>query len=673
MSTEATVSAVIDPLSGLIGPSLFPRTIKAPANVPVPPDPKDLDSVHNFMKSLDLMSPGKLNEAKRIVDGGAELLESTLASFAENVGIANAVAAKCKDRPQERRPGLGLARKRRHFSLKTSNSQPTVIVESSVDINSLEDPDEFFDAYERTEKANKEIKKQMGVSVDNVDLFKPLNKRHRRPSILGRTYKYKHRYNEDDYTLMSSQETLNQEIPSAPSGYSLEYLVPLKSSQETVDQGIPTASKDSSKENTVHQDPNPDADLEEVELAGSMKKTNNEDDDLLEELLSCNYEVLEGDGAMNLLQERLNIKPYDQESLPMAELPPEFRRTSISTVSESFRKLGRNSLVIDSVLKNLSIKPTTQHEGGTSSVSPLSSPTPPTSPFVSISVLKRRILQPNPLRDPFLPVDAELLEFPNVSASEPKDQPLGQVDAANDFCMPSELESHVDVGDTEASEPKDQPLQQVDAANDLGMPSELELHVDIGDTEPVPSNMDAHEAMGNEYVLPEQLVDENASAQHIHADSRPIEEPDNDLGRTMNVNDNEPNPSVLEEETRDDTPISQETVSEQQPEVHKAKRPRRNGAAAGKQIIKAHPMRKSLAEAGTSFETGVRRSKRIRMRPLEFWKGERFLYGRVDDSKKLLGVKYLSPGKGNMTLKVKPFILSESAKFKEELELAARH
>ncbi|KAL3646042.1 hypothetical protein CASFOL_011222 [Castilleja foliolosa] len=152
----------------------------------------------------------------------------------------------------------------------------------------------------------------------------------------------------------------------------------------------------------------------------------------------------------------------------------------------------------------------------------------------------------------------------------------------------------------------------------------------------------------------------------------PIEERDNDLGRTMKFNDYESNPSVLEEETRDDTPSSHLTIPEQQPEVHKAKRPLK-GAAVGKQIKKAHPMRKSLAEAGTSFETGVRRSKRIRMGPLEYWKGERFVYGRVDDSKKLLGVKYISPGKGNGKLKVKPFILPESANLKEELELAARH
>ncbi|XP_012856130.1 PREDICTED: uncharacterized protein LOC105975478 [Erythranthe guttata] len=91
-------------------------------------------------------------------------------------------------------------------------------------------------------------------------------------------------------------------------------------------------------------------------------------------------------------------------------------------------------------------------------------------------------------------------------------------------------------------------------------------------------------------------------------------------------------------------------------------------------IKKAHPMRKSLAECGTSFDTGVRRSKRIKMRPLEYWKGERFLFGRVDDSMKLIGVKYISPGKSdNDNMKVKPYILSESPDYKELLELAARH
>lgn len=36
--------------------------------------------------------------------------------------------------------------------------------------------------------------------------------------------------------------------------------------------------------------------------------------------------------------------------------------------------------------------------------------------------------------------------------------------------------------------------------------------------------------------------------------------------------------------------------------------------------------------AGTTWQSGVRRSTRIRTRPLEYWKGERLLYGRIHDS-----------------------------------------
>ncbi|KAI3455391.1 hypothetical protein Pfo_012054 [Paulownia fortunei] len=617
MASESRVSDSVDPLSGLNGPSLFPRTIRASADVPVPIDSKDLDSIHNFMKSLELRSPEKLmNEAKRIVDGGAELLESNLASFAENVGITDAIVAKGKDRPQDRRPGLGLARKRAPFSLRTSVSQPSVSLEPTLNIDHLQDPDEFFDAYERMENAKKEIQKQLGGSKDNLSLYKPSNNaRRRRPGILGKSYNYKHRYS------------------SAPSENDM-----LMSSQETLDRDIPSAPKDESQEKLVHLDPDPDADLEEVELAVSMKKTENEVNDILEELLSCNDEDLEGHGALNLLQERLKIKPLDLENLYMTELP-DVGRTSNSTVSESLQKSRKSSLVIDNVLKNLNRKPSVEHEPVANPVNPVSSPTPPRSPFASISILKKRILQSNPLRDPFSPLDVDLSACPNASPARPKDKLL----------------------------------EQVDAPKDLGMSSELESRVEVGNTEPTVSNMDAQEVMGNADGLPEQFVDENASVQSTNADPRPNEESDNGIEKTMNVNENESYPSVLEEEARDDTSSRRQTGPEQQPEVHQAKLLTGKRVAGEKRIRKAHPMRKSLAESGTSFETGVRRSKRIKTRPLEYWKGERFLYGRVDNSLKLIGVKYISPGKGNDNLKVKPYILSESSEYKDLLELAARY
>lgn len=54
--------------------------------------------------------------------------------------------------------------------------------------------------------------------------------------------------------------------------------------------------------------------------------------------------------------------------------------------------------------------------------------------------------------------------------------------------------------------------------------------------------------------------------------------------------------------------------------------------------------RQSLSGAGTLWKSGVRRSTRIRSRPLEYWRGERFLYGRIHNSlATVIGIKYSSP------------------------------
>lgn len=58
-----------------------------------------------------------LDEAKAIVDGSSELLNSEFAKFAHSIGInKDTIAPEGKEKPQERRPGLG--RKRARFSLK---------------------------------------------------------------------------------------------------------------------------------------------------------------------------------------------------------------------------------------------------------------------------------------------------------------------------------------------------------------------------------------------------------------------------------------------------------------------------------------------------------------------------------------------------------------------------
>lgn len=68
---------------------------------------------------------------------------------------------------------------------------------------------------------------------------------------------------------------------------------------------------------------------------------------------------------------------------------------------------------------------------------------------------------------------------------------------------------------------------------------------------------------------------------------------------------------------------------------------------------------KSLAGAGMSWISGIRRSTRIKTRPLEYWKGERFIFGRIHRSlPTVIGLKYESPAKedGKPIMKLKSFV-----------------
>ncbi|XP_075514264.1 centromere protein C-like isoform X3 [Primulina tabacum] len=711
MAGGPLISDLVDPLSELNGPLVFPRAIRASLGDSVPIDSEDLDSINEFMKSRGLRSPEKLMiEAKRIVDSRTAILDSNLASFAKNVNVSDAVSKKGKDMPRDRRQGLGLARKRAPFTLKTSLSQP-VSLEPSLDINKLQDPDEFFDAYERLEKAKKEIQKQLGNSMDNVNEFKPSTKpRLRRQGILGKSYHYRHRYPSVSFEndmLMSSQEVVEQHVPSVPRDEPAEKLITLNS--------------------------NLNIDSDEIESVASMRKKETEANSLLDDLLSCDLGDLNGGGALNLLQERLNIRPLDLDSLSIPEFH-DFQRINKFSVRESVQKPQKTSFVIDNVLKNIHGKQSINHEHtATDLVNQVASPTPPRSSWASLYFLKKRILQSNPLRDAFSPLNLDLSASQTAHPVEP-----------------------TDILD-----------EQVGATTVSRISSELESRVGVEVTEPTDSNIDPQKVLGCSDNLPHQFIDKNSSMESEKAGSGPVEAPEyNNVEETINVeqlNDTRSNRSVLEDEGKDAsvrrhffdieqlpkvrqtkfqrrkreaddelirkesrkslaefvTPLETEAQrksleygkgeksvsghlkddqsnlsacedeathapsrdgqlnAEEQLEVDKTKLRRRKRETGDECLRKLHPLRKSLAgdatESGTSFENGVRRSKRFKMRPLEFWKGERFLYGRVNGRKKLLGVKYISPGKNDGNLKVKPLILSNSSEYEDLLELAARH
>ncbi|KAK9030758.1 hypothetical protein V6N11_032170 [Hibiscus sabdariffa] len=140
------------------------------------------------------------------------------------------------------------------------------------------------------------------------------------------------------------------------------------------------------------------------------------------------------------------------------------------------------------------------------------------------------------------------------------------------------------------------------------------------------------------------------------------------LFKTKALHLDESNPAIDEDHSMNESlkaAESGEQLHEQQNKKAEIKQQPRN-----KRQGKAISRRQSLAGSGTAFDAeGRRRSTRIRSRPLEFWKGERFLYGRVHSSlATVIGIKYESPGKGD-SLKVKSFVSDE---YKELIEQAAR-
>uniref|UniRef100_A0A2N9FCW3 Uncharacterized protein n=1 Tax=Fagus sylvatica TaxID=28930 RepID=A0A2N9FCW3_FAGSY len=384
MVAEPRSSDPVDPLSSYSGLALFPTTFQVPPD-PSKPSPADIDAIHNHLKSIvlsltlqALRSPNKLLEqAKMILDGSSELLNSEIANFLEPKEKKEIGVAPAKETLPERRPGLG--RKRARFNLKPSLSQPAVSLEPSLDIDQLKDPEEFFSAYERLENAKREIQKQIGgVSMD-LDQHNPSTTvRQRRPGILGRLVKYKHRYSsvisENNVNVVSTQETLESDIVGPTDDME----------KHKTDQNVAS---------------------QESELAGSMDKSEKKVSDILDELLSGTFEDLEGDGAVSILQKRLQIKPIDLEKLSLPELQ-DIQKIKLNMSRGNISKPRKALSDIDNLLKGISSKtPVKLIQEAEISVHHIASPTPPRSPFAPFSSLQKHILRSKPSNDPFSILD----------------------------------------------------------------------------------------------------------------------------------------------------------------------------------------------------------------------------------------------------------------------------
>ncbi|KAA3479373.1 Mannose-1-phosphate guanyltransferase [Gossypium australe] len=700
--------------------------------MPLPSDPLE-----------PLQCPDKLMEqAKAIVDNSSELLNLDMSSS----------DAEVLENPRERRPALGRKRPL-EFDCTSSifDSLPTKSLEPSIDIDNFNDPEEFFVAFEKAENAKREIEKQTGgVLMDLDQNIQSMAARSRRPGILRfdqcflRSVKYKHRYS----TPISPVESFEEEIPS-----------PVCNSQpEKSDQNVELQ--------------------EELSVTNAENKVN----ELLDRLLTSTFD---GDEAISLLQEQLQIKPIDLEKICLPDLQ-DIRRIDLKASRENLAK-PRNSLSdIESLFKGISKR--TPKRKAESSVHLLASPTPPRSPLASISLLRKQKLQSDVPSDPFSTDDVRRSPVRNASGIESNNKESAQVDTEKELSV-----SH----NNDRRTPQQQPES---SAHHLASPSPprdplasislLHKQMMLSDPESEPFSTDSIHQPPKRNASPIESVNKQSSQVHKkeHNNSHLLRSPLLEANQTATanasseldgrdfaglfdkfVNDNArrfdsrinvvssgsqanlENNSLRRPEVASDShtikpnefggrveDIPPEAVVSTQTQVNVEGLTIDNSGAIQKEsgchsaflcfwlVLPVIVMRVSSKEifsflcadsipltdesspaidedrsmngslkaaesgeqlhegcgsvavsvrcSGTTFDPeGRRRSTRIRSRPLEFWKGERFLYGRVHSSlATVIGIKYESPEKGdggNPTLKVKSFVSDE---YKELIELAAR-
>ncbi|XP_062169442.1 centromere protein C-like isoform X3 [Alnus glutinosa] len=720
MVAEPRCFDMVDPLMAYSGLTLFPRTFGVAPDPSKPNDPDaSLDAIHNHLKSL-----------------------------------------------------------------------PAVSLEPSLDIEQLKDPEEFFLAYERLENAKRELQKQTGgVPMDLNQHNLSTTARQRRPGILGRSVRYKHRYSsvisENNENILSSQETFDSSIFSPTNGIS----------QRKTDHDLESKERD---------------------LAGSMDNPENKVSEILDELLSGNFEDLEGDRAVSILQKRLQIKPIDLEKLNLPELR-DIQKIDSKSSRRNMPRPRRALADIDNLLKGISSKSLVKLiPEAESSLHHISSPSPPRSPFASLFVLPRQNLWPKPSNDPFpIPVlghspeknssltectlkesdldhtgmqlsNCDELKSPLVEEddidnllkgissktpvkliqkakssfhhiasptpprspfaplsllqrqklwSKPSNDPFsspdfGHLPAKNSSlieCMLKESDlDHTGMQLSNCDELKS-PLVEEDnittaktgspdvATGDVTCTSEAIVHdnssklsfrVDV-DSSGTHVEMEDNVKGSNmdDEAIDEQLSRHDADIDAQENGSNKLEDKVKDMlqepveavasaERNVNMVDStgensnyirapldQSSPAVVEDHSLHGLSQTPDNV----PEQHIEKIQGSTEVSLNEQIeaksrlhrerkSKERSHRQSLAGAGLLWKSGVRRSTRIRTRPLEYWKGERLLYGRIHQSlTTVIGLKYVSPTKGddgNPALRVKSYVADE---YKELVELAALH
>ncbi|KAL5061596.1 hypothetical protein RYX36_023333 [Vicia faba] len=714
---------VEDPIANYSGLSLFRSTFSLPSSKPY--DDFDLHAIHNVLISMDLGNSAKL------VEQGKSVLECNSGFNTENSTIdvgddADFAAEEDEEfRRKKRGPGLGLNRVRPRFSLKETKKPSVEDLLPVLDFRNIKDPNELFMAHERLENARKEIQKQLGIvpSESTLGSTKPRERRPGLPGFNRRPIKFRPSI---------SQETLdnNAHALSSQEAFESDSLDPVGDNTEKGKASLVSLDNEVTGSSAVKEKKVNDIlkglltlDSEELEGFGAMSR--------LQERLQIKPVVFEKSSVpdfpdsqpMDLKSSHGNLSKPSKACSDISNL---LKGIDIKTplrqdVGYSEKQLASPtpprspSVLFSTMQKHIShskpsVDPFSAHEIDHGSTKE-NLPTHMVNQEVNI------VGSSKPSDELGAPIIEDVIaagktnKILDTSAQSKED---------NSRKLSEQLKASLTENEVAVSETcsVDDPIRKcistpkkskVDNSRELGFNANVDsneppvdMDLDIGGSGVGKRVMDdIGEGQNVEPNEPDQFEDEML-AENMQETSDYIPTDDSNFNLVNPLAD-QSNPDVHEDIADQSNPDVHEDIADQSyPDAHEdnsaENRSRRSedspkqclqektvGSVApvsGQKRVKTRAqkapkskrlrLRKSLADAGTSWESGVRRSSRFKTRPLEFWKGERMVYGRVHESlTTVIGVKCFSPGAdGKPIMKAKSFV---SDKHKKLFEFASKY
>ncbi|KAK9923283.1 hypothetical protein M0R45_031711 [Rubus argutus] len=701
-----------DPVDPLLGYTLFLKTNVLPDPNSKPYDfDRDLQAINNHLKSMASLNVLK-DHAKNILSGTSGI---QMSDKSQRLKCLNEdVPAIAVENNRERRPALG--RKRARFSLKPNSSQPDMSWDSTFDFKKYKDPGEYFKAYDRHENAKREMEKKMGGNVLDADQQNPsFVKCPRRPGLSRRSVKYQHRFslhnNEICENAISSQDTFETSILSQTESHENFAL-------EEMDLAGSKVKEDYKWNNNILDEllSQPTEDLKGDGALHLLKerlhvKHFDVEDICLPQFQDTWKADLKSSRRPSLKAGPVKPRQGAEGSIYLASpTPPKSPLASLSLLSKrSLLSNPSNDPFSAHDIDQLPVtSPSVENRNKQSDLIDMAEQTIISDELKSPSVKQNHKIGGAKTGSPEVAIE----EFTNALERSKRESSskLGigyDVDTEEDIggskVMSETLSRPEDDADTRANgvnnnEKVEDKLQEAgpeliaaDSTLEKFNGAQSQVADDVIDSDEIQEEDKLQEAMPEHNVV-DSIVEKLNGAQSQVADIvinyDEVQEQDKlqQAGACaehgLNVADStveklndalsqldQLHSAPVEEHPRDGISRNpdiglekQKEIIPEHPGVSLNKPIDANSRSRTKQKSKEVSKRQSLAGHGTSWKSGVRRSTRIRTRPLEYWKGERLLYGRIHDSlPTVIGMKYASPGKGEgkASLKVKSFVSEE--------------